>query len=249
MTHVSLFSGIGGIDLAAEWAGFKTVLFCEMDPYAQSVLRKHWPDVPIVEDVKDVDRGAVDGPVTLVSGGFPCQAHSLAGLKKREKDERYLWPEMLRVIQDLQPSWVCAENVYGTIVDGTADVVKNDLENEGYETGLVVLPAYAFGASFRGDRAFYVATAKSVRHRRWPSDSREAEGLDKDKQERRQIWGEAERRIVDAIQNQEALPEDIRGDYGLPDWAHRLRCLGNAVCPQQVYPILQAIAEIEKSND
>lgn len=245
MTHVSLFSGIGGLDLAAEWAGFETVLFCERDPYCQKVLAKHWPGVPIIDDIRSVNRDSVSRPIDVISGGFPCQPHSLAGKRKRNEDERFLWPEMLRVIRELMPAWVVAENVPGIISDGTADEACGDLENQGYEVVPVVSPAHAYGAGFEGYRIFIVASSKSIRHRGLTGEGRgmQAGELVKVKQEGRQAWGETERRIVHTIRNQEALPKDLRGSYGLPDWSHRLRALGNAVVPQQAYPIFKAIRE------
>jgi DNA (cytosine-5)-methyltransferase 1 len=247
VTHVSLFTGVGGLDLAAEWAGFETVLQVEMDDYATKVLEKHWPSVKRIRDIRDVNRDSVEGPVTVVSGGFPCQPHSLAGKKRGDEDERYLWPEMLRVISELSPAWVVAENVYGTISDGTADKARNDLESVGFDAGVFVLPAYAFGAGFWGDRTFIVASSESGRHGRLTGEECEVHQreLVKGEPERYPPWGETERRIVCAVRNSETLPEDLRGDYGVSDWTHRLRCLGNAVVPQQAYPIFKAIAEVE----
>jgi DNA (cytosine-5)-methyltransferase 1 len=242
-----LFSGIGGLDLAAEWAGFETVLQVEMDNYATKVLEKHWPDVKRVKDIRDVNRDTVEEPVTVVSGGFPCQPHSLAGRKRGNKDERYLWPEMLRVISELLPAWVVAENVYGTISDGTADKARYDLEAIGFDAGVFVFPAYAVGAGFWGDRTFIVASSESGRYRRLTSEECEVHQreLVKEKPEGYPPWGETERRIVCAVRNKETLAGNLRGDYGISDWVDRLKCLGNAVVPQQAYPIFRAIAEVE----
>lgn len=110
MTHIDLFSGIGGFSLAAQWAGFKTIVFCEKDEFCQKVLKKHWPEVPLIPEIRDFDgtkwRGA-----TLLTGGFPCQPFSSAGRKRGKKDDRYLWPEMLRIISEARPTWIIAENV------------------------------------------------------------------------------------------------------------------------------------------
>ncbi len=137
MTHVSLFTGVGGIDLAADWAGFKTILQVEKDPYCQKVLRKHWPNVKRIEDIRDVKADSVNEPVTLISGGPPCQPVSVAGKRRGTGDDRWLWPEMLRVIREIKPQWVLAENVPGIISLESGMVFENllvDLENEGYET-------------------------------------------------------------------------------------------------------------------
>ena len=121
MNHVSLFSGAGGLDLAAEWAGFETVLFCEKDPYCQKVLARHWPGVPIIDDIRSVNCESISGAVDVISGGFPCQPHSLLGRRKGRGDARYLWPEMYRVIQEMFPMWAVVENVLGALYDGTSE--------------------------------------------------------------------------------------------------------------------------------
>jgi len=160
VNHVSLFSGIGGIDLAAEWAGFTTIAFCESDPYCQKILNLRWPGVPICEDVHDMGREWLDehgiGAITLVSGGLPCQPFSVAGKRRGKEDDRYLWPEMLRVIQELKPRWVLGENVVGFIRMGL-DEALSDLEGCGYETQAFVIPACAVDAPHLRERVFIVA--------------------------------------------------------------------------------------------
>lgn len=162
MTHIDLFSGIGGFALAARWAGFRTRLFCEIDPFCRAVLAKHWPDVPCVEDVRDVTAELVCahgiGRVDLLTGGFPCQPWSLAGRQGGEADERHLWPEMLRVVAELRPAWVCGENVPG-ILTRYLDTISRDLEGEGYRVWPVVVPASAVGAPHRRERVWIVAHA------------------------------------------------------------------------------------------
>jgi len=248
MTHVSLFSGIGGLDLAAEWAGFETVLFCERDPYCQKVLAKHWPGVPIIDDIRSVTRDSYRGPIDVISGGFPCQPHSLAGKRKGNDDERFLWPEMLRAIRELTPAWVIAENVPGIISDGTADRACGELESQGYEVVPVVSPAFAYGAGFEGYRIFLIASSEGCGHGRLPGEKcrKPLRELVEDKLEGYTSWGEAERRIVQNIRRKETLPADIRGDYGFSDWVDRLRALGNSVVPQQAYPIFKAIREASR---
>ena len=156
MTHLSLFTGIGGLDLAAEMAGIKTVGQCEWADYPTKVLEKHWPDVPRWRDIRTLtgenfyERTGLRS-VDVVSGGFPCQPFSVAGKRRGEEDDRYLWPEMLRVIQELRPAWVVGENVAG-IVNMALDTVLSDMEALGYTTQALIIPACSVGASHRRDR-------------------------------------------------------------------------------------------------
>jgi DNA (cytosine-5)-methyltransferase 1 len=357
LTHLSLFSEIGGLDLAAEAAGFITVGQCEWADYPTKVLEKHWPDVPRWRDIRTLTGEnfyARTGlrTVDVISGGFPCQPFSVAGKQKGKGDDRYLWPEMLRVIRELTPRCVVGENVPGILRIAAGDVVA-DLEREGYDVVVFNFEAAAVGAPHRRDRVAFVGYAKhdgssgneitggdgTDRCRREkrtnaPIESAgagrrvcdanvadaESEQRDRDEQSSQQAGrdgftdccetmadsmcngsktraADQERReegntaepidsgadMADTVfvrrkesgyasqircyadEERAAFTEDrnvprIRSGsewwatepdvgrvaHGIPNRVDRLKCLGNAVVPQQFYPIFKAIAEEQK---
>lgn len=159
MNVLDLFSGIGGFSLGLERAGMRTVAFCEIDPYCRAVLRKHWSDVPVYDDVRTLR--AVNLQADVVCGGFPCQPFSTASRGKRGgvSDDRFLWPEMLRVISECRPSWVIGENVAGIERLALRQVVS-DLESAGYEVAPPFeIPACAVGHDHRRSRFWFLAHA------------------------------------------------------------------------------------------
>lgn len=239
MKMLDLFSGIGGFSLAASWAGIKTVAFCEIDPFCQKVLRKYWPDVPIYSDIRDL-RGSEIGTVDIVSGGFPCQPFSTPGKRKGKQDERYLWPEMLRVIKETKPSWIVGENVIG-LDNGTLDEILSDLESLGYETAAFEIPACVFGANHERYRIFIVGYSDSKP--KLQADKKikpfRSEGYSR-KSTPRFDWGNICRAYWEIHQ-----PPILGVDDGIPDRVDRSRVLGNAIVPQVAYVIFRAIREVE----
>lgn len=309
LTHLSLFSGIGGLDLAAEWAGFTSVGQCEWADYPTTVLEKHWPAVPRWRDIRTLTKESFYErtglrTVDIISGGFPCQPFSVAGQRRGKEDDRYLWPEMLRVISEIRPTWVIGENVAG-IVSMELDTVLSDLEAIGYACQALIIPACAVDAPHRRDRCAILAHTGSPRLQgrkqhgafepTWPprpvSECGEAFAFYPDRFKFSAV-GEIQkehshpRRICENICNsdsgdmsrnerrgQQAGSENRRGGAaqpglggvadGLSYWldepagvprvatgvkkrVDRLKCLGNAVVPQQFYPIFKAIADIER---
>ena len=177
MKHISLFSGIGGFDLAAQWAGWTNVASCEINPFGRRHLEYYWPNAYHHDDIKTLTGSIIEheaqkryGPDwraggVVLSGGFPCQPYSLAGKRLGKEDERHLWPEMLRVIREIQPTWIVGENVLGLVnwSDGLVfDEVHTDLEAAGYEVQSYVLPACAADAPHRRDRVWIVAYRDSA---------------------------------------------------------------------------------------
>ncbi len=333
---MSLFSGIGGLDLAAEAAGFVTVGQCEWADYPTKVLEKHWPDVPRWRDIRTLTKESFYErtglrTVDVISGGFPCQPFSVAGQRRGEEDDRYLWPEMLRVIQEIRPAWVVGENVAG-IVSMALDTVLSDLEALGYACQAIIIPACAVDAPHRRDRCAILAHSMCHRSTARPANSSGGEErqtaefvysgetvayadvgtMRDDCQNKRQTVGKvnaphhtslscgAARNVCDttgtrlsdgtgrALDKSKSLKEFERSGCfvpntksggeqrsipcrrqawrlsgesgwpvepnvgrvanGVPHRVDRLKCLGNAVVPQQFYPFFKAIADIERSG-
>jgi DNA (cytosine-5)-methyltransferase 1 len=292
MTHVDLFSGIGGFALAAEWAGFTTIAFVEIDPYCQAVLKKHWPEVPIFGDIKGFKWPMADSineglqgygkscqcsrelpvgagcQITLLTGGFPCQPFSCAGKRRGKEDDRYLWPQMFRVISEVRPTWVLAENVAG-IVKMELDNCLSDLESEDYETEAFIIPACAVNAPHRRDRVWIVAHGKDTRviGRKWVARNDEVKNIEGGNQGKRSSGYDGGQDVADTKRilpqrhqcgrgktefgrscRWSVEPDVGRVAHGVPSRVDRLKCLGNAIVPQVAFPILQAIAQIEREK-
>jgi DNA (cytosine-5)-methyltransferase 1 len=162
MTHASLFSGIGGFDLAAEWMGWNNLFHCEWNPFGQKVLKHHFPNSISYNDITKTDFTIHSGSVDILTGGFPCQPYSTAGKRLGKQDERHLFPEMLRCIKEVKPRWVVGENVRGLVSWNEGMVfneVCDDLEREGYEVQSFLIPAAGVGAPHQRYRVWFVAYA------------------------------------------------------------------------------------------
>jgi len=160
LRHGSLFSGIGGFDLAAEWMGWENVFHCEWNPFGQKVLKHHFPKAISYNDITQTDFNVHRGRIDIISGGFPCQPYSSAGKRLGKEDERHLWPEMLRAIREIQPRWVLGENVLGLVNWNGGLVfeeVQADLEAQGYEVQPFILPACAVNAPHVRQRVWFCA--------------------------------------------------------------------------------------------
>jgi DNA (cytosine-5)-methyltransferase 1 len=160
MRHGSLFSGIGGFDLAAEWMGWENVMHCEWNEFGQKILKHYWPKATSYGDITNTDFTIHRGQIDILTGGFPCQPYSEAGKRLGTEDDRHLWPEMLRAIREIQPRFVVGENVSGLLSWNEGVVfneVQTDLEAEGYEVQPVLLPACGVNAPHRRNRIWFVA--------------------------------------------------------------------------------------------
>ena len=268
MKVLDLFSGIGGFSLGLERAGMQTVAFCEIEEYPRKVLKKHWPNVPIFEDVRKL-KGEQVGPIDLICGGYPCQPFSTAGKRRGEKDDRHLWPEYLRLIRETRPRWIIAENVAGHISMGL-DQVLSDMEGEGYKWEAFVIPACALNAWHRRDRVWIIAntglsespgwihTEKGQQSNRRGNARREFASLggdvsdtDSTRREKQHIANIAKKTGLDtwAINsgwkhwgNEPGVDRVANGVHARVD---RIKCLGNAVVPQIPEIIGRAIMAIE----
>lgn len=273
MNHIDLFSGIGGFALAVDtvWPN-STHTFCEIDPYCRAVLQKHWPQSHIHEDIRTftnttdarIERMQErENEVFLLTGGFPCQPFSQAGQRRGTADDRYLWPEMFRVIQEFAPEWVIAENVRGLVTWSEGLVLEQvctDLENEGYEVQPIIIPAVAVNAPHRRDRVWIIAHTTNKNDSdstsaRWAWDRIQGEGRprqfsrDGENQERKEStiqtawdgnWLEVATELCGV---DDGLSAELDG-FKLSKARHRkerLKALGNAIVPQIAIEIMKAI--------
>ena len=279
---LDLFSGIGGFSIGLERAGFKTVAFCEIDKYCKLVLQKHWKDVKIYHDVREITKRQYEEDgyelPEVITGGFPCQPFSVAGRQKGSGDNRYLWPQMFRVIKEFKPRWIIAENVRGiiNIQDGVVfEAVCTDLESQGYETQTFIIPAAGVGAPHRRDRVWIVANSR--RTIRGQQSSRNKESIESGtsqetkrsadsgsvarSSEREKIMADSKRVYVQGQQDRPRQEQSRRSGWwdiepdvgrvadGVQGRIYRLKGLGNSIVPQIAEEIGKAIMKVEFNLD
>ena len=253
MTHLDLFSGIGGFALAARWAGFQTIGFCEVDRFCTKVLNKNFPDVKVEGDIRELDGEQYRG-VYLITGGYPCQPFSRAGKQKGEHDERHLWPEMFRVIKQARPPWVLCENVVDHQNMGL-DQVLSDLESQGYTTRSFIIPAGAVQCNHARERLWVVAYNECFRSRMEESnDSRQDRELSH-KPISKMVLSQDREASTERVKpcrlffDKEAFyaegqskPLFLGGTHGIPHRVDRYRGLGNAIVPEVAYQLIKPMA-------
>jgi DNA (cytosine-5)-methyltransferase 1 len=277
MRHGSLFSGIGGFDLAAQWMNWTNVFHTEWNEFGQKVLKHHFPQSISYHDIIKTDYTIHKGTIDIITGGFPCQPFSHAGKRKGTDDERYLWHEMLRAIQQIQPTYVVAENVRGLLtVDGgmVFEQVCADLEAEGYEVQPILLPAAGVNAPHRRDRIFIVGYAANTNG----TDTGSSNGRTDCKKESN-VWRQEKSNVsgtrdctepdantkgkryaasTDRWQDFSTESAICGGNDGLsnrldnitfPKWRNEsIKAYGNAVVPQLILPIFQTIEKLHREN-
>ena len=261
MTHGSLFSGIGGFDLAAEWSGFTNLFNCEWEEFPRKVLKHHFLNAEQFGDIKQFNATAYSGRLDILSGGFPCQPFSVAGKRKGSEDERHLFPEMLRVIGECEPRWVVGENVRGLVSwsDGLVfETCCTDLEALGYSVQSFIVPACATGAPHRRDRVWIVAhnhngngnapdtdnelpkCGNGSREDGWSEQTERTEPLDESRG-----WEEFPT-FPPVCGGDDGLPKELDG-ITFSKWRKEsIKAYGNAIVPQVAYRIFESIQDYEK---
>ena len=272
LRHLDLFSGIGGFALGLQWSGgFETIGFCEIDKYCQKVLKKHWPSVPIYEDVTTLDYEQFTGQVDIITGGFPCQDISLAGPGTGLSGERSgLFREMVRAVRMVRPRYAFMENVAALLNRGMGEVCGSMAES-GYDTEWDCIPACAIGAEHERDRIWIVAYPDSERElqqergqqneREWIGDSTQKDDahIDSTRCEGRMQAGKNKKnerdifpRLRSAKYFKNAISRDYwnyqpvlgRGVHGVSNRLDRIKGLGNSVVPQIVEILGRAISDV-----
>lgn len=261
-THGSLFSGIGGFDIASEWIGWRNAFHCEINEFCTKILKYHFPNAEHYTDITKTDFTKWRGKIDILSGGFPCQPFSVAGKRKGTDDNRYLWPEMLRAIQEIRPTWIVGENVAGIVTmvqpgkevevgcqnaifgadnrkrvllrqEYIIETICKDIEREGYRVQPIIIPACAVGAPHRRDRVWFIAnTTREGLQRTMPHYTIMPPKFFSDFPHQSPIC-----RRNDGL-------SDKLDDITFPKWREEsIKAYGNAIVPQVAYEIFKAIQE------
>ena len=272
-TQLDLFSGIGGFALTCRWLGIETIGFCEIEPYAQRVLRKNFPGIRIFEDVRKLQTDELPRP-WIITGGYPCQPFSQAGKRRGAEDDRHLWPAMFEIIRSCRPAWVLAENVAGHVTMGL-DEVLSDLESEDYTVQPLIIPACAVDAPHRRDRVWIVGytkkrnggicgrngdcglqipklgnTSREIVFTHPTNSGCEFRGVFSENEKRQRSSGDALQYSKRRKTVWHTEPDVGRVAHGIPSRVDRLRGLGNAIVPQVAYEIIKAMIQAdEKTNE
>ncbi len=274
LTHGSLFSGIGGFDLAAQWMNWTNVFQCEKDEWCRKILAKNFPQSKQYADIKDFNGKEYTGTIDVISGGFPCQPFSVAGQRKGKDDDRYLWEEMLRVVGEIKPTYVIGENVTG-IIGLALDTVLSDLEAQGYTTETFIIPACGKNAWHRRDRVWIMAytngigwqdeqkeAGELIHNGKWNDKATEQSGEQQQrrtgksssvftntdnagcKEQRQSITDGKELFAPKCSSWWETEPGVGRVVDGLPGRVDRLKGLGNAIVPQVAFELFKAVESV-----
>ena len=249
--HGSLFSGIGGFDLAAQWMGWRNAFHCEMDPFCQKVLQHHWPDADLHPDVKKMNGKQYADRIDILTGGFPCQPYSAAGKREGKNDERHLWPEMLRIIREISPTWVVGENVHGLLNWSKGLVFTEiiaDMEAAGYWIAPYLLPAAGVNAPHQRNRIFFICRKHTASYTHMPHAKHKV-----------QTGGKLTAGPDESHSWFKAFPSFsplCDGNDGISSWVdspsaekwrrNTLKAMGNAVVPPLIYQIFCAIEDMEQ---
>ena len=237
-----LFEGIGGFPLAGEWAGITPLWSNEIAPFCCKVLRKNFTHEIIEGDIRNIGKHNLK-PVDIITGGFPCQPFSKAGKRRGKDDNRYLWPEMLRIIKELEPAFVVGENVYG-IIDMALHEVLDGLEDLGYQTETYHLPAYTVGAFHNRDRIWIVGFKSNAHDTNTNSFRLYKKKIDfKRKAELRHEQISLPGSLVSEGVRKGTDSRVFRDIDGIPNRVDRIRAVGNAIVPQVAYELLRAIKQ------
>ena len=266
---LDLFSGIGGFSVGLEATGkFKTIAFCEKDKFCQKVLQKHWSNVPIYEDIKKLDARKINADVVV--GGFPCQSISIAGKQKGKDDDRYLFPEMLRVIKEVNPRWIIAENVQNLINISDGQILQelhNSLEAENYEVQTFCISAASIGAWHKRSRIWIVAANtnprlcigenKKIQTRGVAFNNGSSSNVTDTDKLRTQVQTQGKHTSIkmSGSTSKESwwktqsklcgVPDGVQYEL-YPNRANRIKALGNSIVPQIATEIGKAIIAAEK---